>query len=486
MSNASSLKDDPDSYFKHYSRNYSFACAELACGVALFSVSYTIPDEDIQHYLVVASIGMIVDATSRLGQNVVEAYFESMITHQNKALVRKKKLTVGQTRQERFNELQLAHVPTTIDKVRCRIGQAKLVVNLAINLGTIYQLASGNASDSIDFTDAGMIITAGFCGASAVSNANELYYSFKTGQTRPDRPLIQIGSGTCEAVNAAIYRTNNLSLQPISRVGNTIYAWYALTPGQRAIYRALQTHGDYQLFMGLFQGAWNTVNYFRQPLLEEMPKEPAIDRNPPRMRHAQRTPSIEQTQMMPPEPILPHQPAMPTTATPSAVEPRTKFKTRGVANPPSAVAPAAQAVAAREADAERNAIRAAALLRLDVLSLQPTVSVQEMDREINALLRFLPDADRVNAGHNKDAIVLYFENGSRFRTTFETPHHQKAAGSNEYKKARKERALDSLRICYLLGWDEQEIRAYMAQNNRGSFYNLPAFLVHILWSRGRL
>ncbi len=522
---------------KSYTRNWEVPLKELGAAAALFGSSYVVPGDartyGIQDIALTASNGLAVDAASRLVKNTLEVFAEELgrghMSH-------KKKYD-----QKKLEDLAQKYIYPKIRATRLAISETRHIIMLMLQLSLACWMANATRSDKYEvMSSSTLLLSFALIIMGIRYNAHEVWYGLTTGNTRDDLPVVRLANAATDTLLSQV-------LIPHYNIGNSMYIANNLTTGQYAFYRFLQTNADYEFFTGLAQMLWNILSYVKDlkekkslieilparapersvmtaftksstseffkglmrmfckassygkrrnaehPLAQELTPQKAsghvsdglLLQNPTDNAPEGNEPAMRETPMVREKSIINQGFITPQNYHDEHQESRIKEKRRGQADPLRATDQSrGQARPAPGIETEQDRLREEALQRLTDLSKQRTVNLLEMDAEINAMLRFLPAARRVDMGHNKEAIIISFEHGRNYRLTFEAPHQQRAADSNEYKASRKERVLDVLRICYLLGWSEDRIKSYMARNEIVSFYNLPAFLVHILWTRG--
>lgn len=488
---------------QNYQRNWNFPCKEIASGLAFLTVSYTSPFEELADIALVASVGFLFDGAMRLSRNCIEYYAEKL---GQKEIDKRKKGLPGfyKTNSGKRNELDTLLIHPKIKFTRSVFSLTEHFVNLAANLSLSYLLFLSDSSHVFTISGMGYPILFTFLLAGAVYNVDEIKFTLQTGLTRGDRPVAKVSNALTQAMLAHFYFVH-FSQRQIVKIPEFSYAVSMprrLTSGEWAFYRFLQVHGDSEAVVGLTQlilNSWEFLRHFfnSQPLVEEIKpihfiQRPQLKLKEKPLPHYAVTPYAHERKEQPFGSYSQHiraeqsQPKEPKKKTRGE---KNNFKTSS-ASESSATRQEVSASSVLEEDDEysqRDQERLDALTRIGELSrASNTVAVRVVNQEIKAMLRFLPNASIRESGHNKSAIHIVFSNNTEFKLRFETPHQQSGASSSEYKGARKERALDVLRICYLVGWDEMKIREYISAQQIVSFYNVPRHLIHILWERGDL
>ena len=116
------------------------------------------------------------------------------------------------------------------------------------------------------------------------------------------------------------------------------------------------------------------------------------------------------------------------------------------------------------------------------LRREKNLKAKVIDEEIKALLKFLPNAKLEHLNHKLSSITLTFPNGETHQVKYEVAH----TNIGIYQGDRKDRALDALLVCYLYGWNEGKIKYFMDKHGKKNFWNVPDFLVSVLWERGKV
>lgn len=492
---AQQVLEKPESY----SRNWETPAKELVGAAAGYALSTVLPNDPNKMSLadipLVASAGLGYDALYRLGKNCIEAYLEQVAEAQYSHLRISKKSLIQKVSKQ-------------IQSSRYTLSQFHHALRAALQLYVFYALVSGDYIGSYPLNQRDIMLCGGIMWLGIVYHLNELYESYRSGKMRNNRPVAKILDGATDALLAECFYNFcgiNSTIDHIVSQGDTYYVilrrW---TPEEWVFFRCLQAHADYDYITGAIQVLWNILQYgikMREgkAIVEPVPQKPELSMlNILPQKPNSSSPALVLPKSSNASVRLDQAPSAPRALRPEwrdlagseeessvVATQRVKVKTRRSPDAASNVATSSDASFEEPApETALDRLRKVALERLETLSARKTVSVQEMNQEINAMLGIISNASRGDGGHNKGALVLNFGEGKKYRLTYETPHQQAGAHSNEYMHARKERLIDALRVCYLAGWDEDKIKAYMASNNIVSFYNVPHFLLYILWDRG--
>lgn len=478
-----------------FERDWKQPLRELAVGSGLFGASYLLPHDyhklNAQDMVTVTSVGLLIDALEKIATNVTEAYGEKIGLAQIEALKRRLHRTNAQ-------ELLSRYVYPKIQATRLARSYCSHTLNLLFQMTVLLWMSKEfyAAEDAQTALKAYVVWLAILC-AGIVYNAIEIHHAYTTKTTRNDRPIARVANGIAQVALSQYIGVQGGDLLYVTTIidstGEIQVSRVPMFPFLYTLYRFFQTHSDYEFFLGGTHVLWNLLSHIRElrnrkTLVEELPARTPVRPSPSakRNRLSDRSAHTEVPVRLVADPEKPE-------ASESEVDqaPRVKVKTRKQAPDENNNEPAlGEMVEAVETIlpaqvTENDRARQEALDRLQELDRKRTVSVEEMNEEINRMLRLLPHAKLASAGHRKQAIILTFSNGGQYRVTYETPHLQRFGDDNEYRAARKERVIDALRVCYLCGWKEELIKDFMRRNNIISFINLPAFLVHILWERGK-
>jgi hypothetical protein len=480
------------------SRNWSQEAKRFGYGVLALSASYAassmIGDEDVTHIISMVSTYYLTSSLMNLGQYCLEWYTES-VTKAQYALRRKepqrRKITV-----QNSEKIDLA-VQENIRLPRVFLRQTQSLLNATLKIGALYVLSQHYEQDRL----LQAFIHASTLAGGLIYNMNELRHTYTTGQVRNDIPLLGILDAYCEALIAA-QLFSGWSNRPLSQWSTTqefkISPDHVLVKEQPfsstewTFYRFLQLHSDVQAIRGALQIPSNIISGFRS----YFKREPQIIE-----RHVITPPRVQNVALMPPPQAFSNLTSTaPNNVASSSSEIRThhassepegqraqkiKVKRRGTPGAPhEAAPPLSQEEELDELPSPEDIIRTTALARIQALRQATTIKETLINQEIRQLLSFLTNSSLENIGHGKRAIIIRFKDGKSFRIIFEAPHEQSNAASDEYKGYRKTRVLEALQVGYLHGWSEKKILGFMNAHNINRFYNIPLFLLHILWERG--
>jgi len=516
-------------------RNWTEQAKRLGVGLAIFGASYLASsvtgDDNIVHAIEMVSTYYIASSLTTFGRYCLEWYGESVAKAQHTSTSKgrqKGKITPQQS--EKVERAAQENIRLT----RFFLRQSQNLINAALKVGALYAIFRHNFSDEPINT----ALMASMHLRGLLYNIYEINYTYTTGQTRSDIPVLGILDGISEATTANqlfhYWQGPGLEIMP----GFFLPIHQPLTSSQWAIFRFLQIHGDLQAIRGVFQIPSNIISGFRtylksnQPINERFLQQLAA----PQPHHAAvpqghqplllapvpqpaQLLQVPQQQPVPPlpaqgvapqapqqiaapqphhaaVPLIQQQPAAAAPLPAALIAPQPAPQPPLAANKPQRQAahdaaaplhPQLPAAAPQQTpeELERNLKRQEALARIQGYHQASTIKKATINQEIRQLLAFLTNASLVNSTHGKRAIDINFGDGKSFRLIFEPPHAQNNAASDEYKGYRKERVLDALQVGYLLGWDQDKIIKFMNDNNIVRFYNIPLFLLHILWDRGQ-
>jgi hypothetical protein len=494
---AEKLERREDTYARTDTRNWSFPLKELA-GSAVFYVASSVLTGDLENIATAFSTGLLCDGGVRLGQNILEYFYEK--TQSRKPIPNKKQKLHEQVGQAR--------------RVVSQIGR---VVNLSVNVYMLYLLVAGERTvQGFVLTEVGYPLMIGIITAGTAYNVNEILYTKNTGRTRNDRPIARFANGLSQVLLGAYFATKHKNGSYINSLSNAfdkvmkidgfrdrpdlIASWYknkrlaiqiyggaGATSWSWARYRFLQMHGDFEATLGIIQTVRNTVGYFSQSLRAEIKeiqkKSGGVARPKAKRGQAPKTSTPCEPVAQPVQSGQPQNRSQNSAQGEQKPKSKTKVKTRpadgGVSHP-----------LIHEADDEeeepeqtkRDVQRLEALEKIMNWSRQKVLDAAVVEEEINAVLRFYPTARSENLGHNMKSITLSFPNGATHQVKYEAAHNQRG----EYQGDRKDRVLDALLVCYLSGWKEDKIKEFMDRHGRMNFWNVPNFLVRILWERGEI
>ena len=469
-----------------YSRNWYQPLRNIAGGAILLGCSYFAPDEYSESFIIAIGAGIMGNNALKIFGYAIECFWNAVEGERVREEIGKSKnLRKDPKKQEEFAQKR---IEKSSSNARIMVRQALNLTNLSMKFLVLYNgFQNGNFNDS-DVRNHNLIFMS-LIGAGAANNLNEIIHCWRTGQDRKYIPIFEIFDGICEIALGRYFfdswATQNLELAP----GIILPIARDLTNIESVIYRSLLAHGDCQALNGFFQIPLNALNYIRnlknkKIVVEEMPSvnffnKRSLNRfdiapsviNPPssglgslKEENEESDQEREQTKFK--EKLKTRKPGN-NSAQKMDIPNKTQYK---------------QNTEAQDVN-ERD--RKLALNHLQTLRTKDTLKKREVNEELSKLFRLLPNTSLETAGHNKKAIILHFENGRKFKIVYEEPHQQRNADADEYKGYRKDRVLDALQVAYLYGWDEQKIRNFLSQNSIIHFYNLPEFLIHILWTRGQ-
>ncbi|AIL12714.1 hypothetical protein IM40_02950 [Candidatus Paracaedimonas acanthamoebae] len=495
------------------SRNWTREIKRLGYGLVALGTSYAASslteNDDIPDAINVLSTYYLTSSLMTLGRYCLEWYGESVAKAQHISTGRgHKKGKMALQQSEKVERAAQENIRLT----RAFLRQTQSLINAALKVGAIYTIFQHNLSDEPLNT----AFVASMYVAGLIYNLNELRHTYTTGQARSDIPVLGILDGMCEvtAANKLFHYWRGPGLEIMPGFFLPIYH-QSLTSTQWAIYRFLQMHGDAQAINGVFQIFSNIISgsqaYLKrnsqiierllqqpatpqshqagapqghQPLLAHLP-QPAQLLQVPQPHHAA-APQIQQ----PPAAVVAPLPVAHMVPQPAPQQPLATRRPRHQ-TPHHAAAPLhPQLPAPAPQPTPKDLERQEALTRIQAYRQATTIKESEINKEIQGLIKILTNdslkrkASLKNLKHGKRAIVIDFGNGKSFRIVFEPPHAQNNAASDEYKGYGKTRVLDALQVGHLYGWDEDKILKFMDDNNITRFYNIPLFLLHILWDRG--
>lgn len=495
-------------------RHWMYEIKRLGAGLVAFGTSYvassftendTIPDA-----INVFSTYYVTSSLMTLGRYCLEWYGESVAYahHTSKGKGRQKGKITSQQAEKAEHAAQ-----ANIQLTRVYLRQTQSLINAALKVGTLYTLSQHYDPDNTSW----VLFWASTFTSGLVYNLNELRHTATTRQARNDIPVLGIIDGLCEAMVAhnlfSHWRGPGLEIIP----GLFLPIYRPLTSPEWALYRLLQLHGDAQAFNGVFQIFSNVISGFHEYFTKEPQILEQLNPAPRRTRH----PALDiayagvPQQSVAPQPHhaaiplnhpLPAMP-LPTPQNQQVLQLPIAPQQAAAPQPHHAAVPPIQHLDQRPARSKqrrapqlhheevplnqpqlqpsaKNLTRQEALERIQEYRQTSIIKKKTINQEIAQLLSFLTNAAHENLSHGKQAIVINFEEDKSFRIIFEPPHHQRNAASDEYKGHRKTRVLDALQVGYLHGWNEAEILAFMNAHNINGFYNIPLFLLHILWTRG--
>ncbi len=477
------------------SRNWGKQSKLFGLGVGLLiasciAESFNIND-NISQLILMATTYCFVTSFVNLGRYFFEWYGESVAKAEYG--LKQKASQKGKTTPKQAEKLEQA-VQNNIRLTRTLFRQSQNLINASLKISALYVIFQNddfNASlENIAFIS---LISGGF-----IYNINEIKHTYTSGKVRNDIPLLGILNGVCEALIAAnlfnYWQNRGLEIAP----GFSLPIRMPLTSSQWAFYRFLQVHGDLESIGNALQLPLNIVSgiqsYFKKsPQIIEENKQEAATKFMPSSQQSEPL-SFSRTQFPSTEHKLNDQSfivdpnthfAPSTTKKINRHEPKVKIKTKGT---PSLSLPTTTPTPLEEREdilSEKDTIRQKALAHIQELRQETTIKEATINQEIRQLLAFLTNARLEKVGHGKQAIIINFKDNKSFRIIFEAPHEQSNASSDEYKGYRKTRVLDALQVGYLYGWNEAKILQFMNINNINRFYNIPLFLIHILWERGQ-
>lgn len=495
-----------DEVVQTYERDWQTAFKKLALATSAYGICEYVPNTVLVEGARSAGLGLGLDSIVGLLKNILEAYAEQVGIA---GVPESKKLS-----KAKMSDLKEKYVHSNIRAVRLKMSQVTHIFNLFFHFVMWYWMVKSVFADTgYPVEQFAFYMTC--IVTSILYNAHELHHLYKTESTRNDRPIARVA----QAFSAVplLHQLQNyfdslLSIQKIVTEGSKIIIQVGWTKQQLALYLIIEMLIAYEIVVGAGQVVFNTTTYIhdyknKRALLDklrlmitrmsEQKKEEPKCAGQNRLRYNVAEKDVQGApvgQNNEAQSLLEEKSEITLELTVSTdpgppelpIAKKTKEKTRKPGDPGRSKKSKNEKSdpVLNIGETDHDLLRRQALERLDKLSSRQTLSEEEINEEINALLRFLPTARLQEGGHNKGSLILSFPDSKKYRLSFETPHHQRGAESNEYKKSRKERVLDVLRLGYLFGWKEERIREYMAKNDIVSFYNLPAFLVRILWERG--
>lgn len=500
-------------------RNWTGQAKRLGVGLAIFGASYLAGDDNIVHTIEMVSTYYIASSLMSLGRYCLEWYGESVAKAQHTST--NKGRQKGKITSQQSKKVERA-AQENIRLTRAFLRQSQNLINAALKVGAVYAIFQHNFSDEPVNT----ALMASMHLGGLLYNINEIKYTYTTGQTRNDIPVLGIIDGISEVTMANTlfhyWQGPGFEFMP----GFFLPIHQPLTSSQWAIYRFLQIHGDLQAIRGIFQIPSNLISGFRtylksnqqinegflqqlaapqphhaavpqghQPLLAQVPQPAQLlqvpQQQPVHPLPAQGVAPQAPQQIAVPQPhhaavpLIQQQPAALIAPQPAPQPPLAAKKPRRHAAHHAAAPLLPQLPSPALQPTQEDLKRQEALDRIQEYRKATTIKKKTINQEISQLLSFLTDASLDHLNHGKRAIVINLGDGKNFRLIFEPPHEQNNAASDEYKGERKTRVLDALQVGYLHNWDEDKIKEFMDANNIIRFYNIPLFLLHILWDRGQ-
>lgn len=449
-------------------QNWQKQLLSTGIGTVIYSASYAITHDNLSQISGMIGLSLIVASTTKMLRYGCE-WYASEVSKAQTSSSPKKKRKEGKTLSENTQKL----IDQNIQFTRVLFEQTRNLGNIALKFNMLYTL--------VKFYDVENLSLLGMVAASTAYDLYEIGYTYSTGETRNNIPLMALLDSYCKIVNSISLYLSWLEegLDPLS----------LSTPLKFLIFQGLKTHGETGLNMALLQMGWNLMNsvysYFIpssaiKPTHENEALLPLVS---PKKYSPRRTKSSSFTESVPPLSIpqnLIPSPASKKDSPEIPIHPKKKVKTKGIPqeNAPTSYPTIQPLIKFSESDQRRNE----ALKCLEDLRRKKVVKKTEIDQEINSLESLFPKVSVRKAGHGKKAITV---NGNEFRAFFEPSHGKQKVSKDEYQGYCKQRILDALQLTYLYGWDKDKILAFMETHGKISFYNVPHSLIHILWERGR-
>ena len=466
-----SLMRGEDAPLTKKTRNWQKQLFNACIGTAIYSASYAITHYNLSQISGMIGLSLIVASTTKMLRYGGE-WYASEVSKAQASSSPKKKRKEGKILSENIQK----SIDQNIQFTRVIFEQTRNLGNIALKFNMLYTL--------VRFYDVENLSLLGMVATRTAYDLYEIGYTYSTGETRNNIPLMGLLDSYCKIVNSISLYLSWLEegLDPLS----------LSTPLKFLIFQGLKTHGETGLNIALLQMGWNLMNsvysYFIPSSSLELPhkNEALLPLVSPKKYSPQRIKSLSLSESVLPISLL----SSPQNLAPSpapkkdspkiSIQPKKKVKTKGIPqeNVPASGPTIHSPIKFSESDQQRNE----ALERLEDLRHSRVVKKTEIDQEINLLESFFPAVSVRKAGHGKKAITV---NGNEFRAFFEPSHGKQKVSKDEYQGYCKQRILDALQLIYLYGWDKDKILAFMEAHDKISFYNVPHSLMHILWDRGR-
>lgn len=458
-------------------RNWKKQLRNVSIGVLFCGASSAITHDNLNQISSMFGLSLIVTSTTTMFRYVCEWYAEEVSKAQSSPSPKRKK-----KEGKNLSENTKKAIDQNIQFTRALFEQARNLGNVALKFYMLYTL--------VQFYDLENFPLPGMVAASAAYDLYEIGHTYSTGKTRNNMPIMALIDSYCKIVYAiSLYLSwSEEGFDPSS----------LLTPIKNIFFQGLKIHGETGLNMALIQMFYNMANGVYSHFINlslvtidngDTPLLPIVStKTYPSMKtmtsfsvdpvapvsSSSASQDLKTLLSLPSIDLMIHSPQE------SPIQQKKKVKTKGKMQENVPVTP--PTIQTRIILSKRDQQRNNALERIQSYRSKNIVKKTLIDQEIRSLKSFSHDIFICRAGHGKQAITI---NGNEFKAFFEPSHGKQKVSKDEYQGYRKERILDALQVSYLYGWDEDKILDFMKVNNINRFYNIPSFLIHILWNRGR-
>ncbi|MBM3468770.1 MAG: hypothetical protein FJX71_05005 [Alphaproteobacteria bacterium] len=286
------------------------------------------------------------------------------------------------------------------------------------------------------------------------------------------------------------------TLRALEHISPELYDFYITQKnfrlGDRVLYRMLLEWGNLRVYTGKFLILKNFLSYpWRRVVIQKISiphtEDSALpDIRPRRSRTQTLHPTAPQTGTMisTSTAFSSTQTSQTTpTATETSVAPHERIKTRGVADLTRAqrqhsLLPASPSLLGRVDHKQKE--RTEALQRLSALRAQYPIKTHLIDSELKKAAAFL--GGQITPVRGSEFSLMWRMGDHQFAITFETPH---GSDSSNYSGNKRDRVLNMLETCYLVGLNEDEVHKYIQANNLYHLLRFDKLVYFIFFSRNK-